>query len=145
MAGLGLEECMDIDFPSVAQNEEKVSIISSESRLPSTITATTASSSPLTDYYNSTSREQNSHARDPVCGLQGQSTPLAVQAPEPESTTAASRKRAREGEEVVEEVEKRGCEEGMSWWTCLMLGLDQDNTKPQAVRKTHQSYTSIRQ
>jgi hypothetical protein len=51
-----------------------------------------------------------------------------------------SRKRGREG--VGEgEVEKRGCEEGMSWWTCLMLGMNQENTKPQVVRKVHTTST----
>ena len=56
-------------------------------------------------------------------------------------TGAGGRKRGRENEnEEVERgdtVEKRGCEEGMSWWTCLMLGMDQENTKPQVVRKIH--------
>lgn len=52
-----------------------------------------------------------------------------------------SRKRGREGEGTKEEVEKRGCEEGMSWWTCLMLGMDQENTRPQVVRKLHTNNT----
>lgn len=64
-----------------------------------------------------------------------------------ESSSAGSRKRARESEVFAgegeggrggeREVEKRGCEEGMSWWTCLMLGMDQENTKPRIVRKLH--------
>lgn len=48
----------------------------------------------------------------------------------------SGKKRARESEEE-KEVEKRGCEEGMSWWTCLMLGMDQENTKPQVVKKLY--------
>ena len=57
--------------------------------------------------------------------------------------SSGSRKRGRESEEEVvvgggeKVVEKRGCEEGMSWWTCLMLGMDQENTKPRVVRKLH--------
>ena len=52
------------------------------------------------------------------------------------------RKRGREtcgGEERVVEVEKRGCTEGMSWWTCLMLDMNhEENTRAQvAVRKVH--------
>ena len=31
--------------------------------------------------------------------------------------------------------EKRGCAEGMSWWTCLLLGVDQSMTKQQVVTK----------
>lgn len=63
-----------------------------------------------------------------------------------EHPTGVRRKRGRESEEVVAEggggggervVEKRGCEEGMSWWTCLMLGMDQKNTKLRVVRKIH--------
>ena len=53
------------------------------------------------------------------------------------SQLGVTRKRGRDGEEVREEVEKRGCEEGMSWWTCLMLEMDQENTKSQVVRKVH--------
>lgn len=50
------------------------------------------------------------------------------------------RKRSREvcgGEERV--VEKRGCEEGMSWWTCMMLDMNHEEyTRAQvAVRKVH--------
>lgn len=51
-----------------------------------------------------------------------------------------SRKRGREIEEEEEssrEVEKRGCEEGMSWWTCLMLGISQERTQPQVVKKIY--------
>lgn len=50
----------------------------------------------------------------------------------------SSRKRGREGEENGHtEVEKRGCEEGMSWWTCLMLGVSQDNSRQQVVKKVY--------
>ena len=31
--------------------------------------------------------------------------------------------------------EKRGCAEGMSWWTCLLLGVDQSMTKQQVITK----------
>ena len=61
-----------------------------------------------------------------------------------EARSCVGRKRLREGGEELgrggggeREVEKRGCEEGMSWWTCLMLGMDQENTKPRVVRKVH--------
>ena len=48
--------------------------------------------------------------------------------------SGANRKRAREEEPGA--VEKRGCEEGMSWWTCLLLGVDPvERTKQQVVRK----------
>ena len=52
----------------------------------------------------------------------------------------STRKRGREEEEIrrTEVVEKRGCEEGgMSWWTCLMLGVSQENSKQQIVRKVY--------
>ena len=63
-------------------------------------------------------------------------------------TEPSSRKRGREEEglsaAVVDggatRVEKRGCEEGMSWWTCLMLGMDQENTQPQVVKKVYDNY-----
>lgn len=45
------------------------------------------------------------------------------------STAGAGRKRAREEEEGGTAVEKRGCEEGMSWWTCLMLGVSQESQR----------------
>ena len=48
-----------------------------------------------------------------------------------------SRKRTRDAEEESREIEKRGCEEGMSWWTCLLLGVSQDNTKPRVVKRAH--------
>ena len=57
-----------------------------------------------------------------------------------QSGCAKSRKRGREIEEEEEssrEVEKRGCEEGMSWWTCLMLGISQERTQPQVVKKIY--------
>lgn len=56
------------------------------------------------------------------------------------SNQCKSRKRGREIEEEEEssrEVEKRGCEEGMSWWTCLMLGISQERTQPQVVKKIY--------
>jgi len=31
--------------------------------------------------------------------------------------------------------EKRGCAEGMSWWTCLLLGVDQSMTRQQVISK----------
>ena len=49
----------------------------------------------------------------------------------------ASRKRGRFDEEEETEVEKRGCEEGMSWWTCLMLGMNQEHSRPQVVKKIY--------
>ena len=57
------------------------------------------------------------------------------------SSGPVSRKRTRPGEEEEErEVEKRGCEEGMSWWTCLMLGISQDNSRQQVVKKVHNQH-----
>lgn len=54
------------------------------------------------------------------------------------SNLSVSRKRNRSEEgEREDEIEKRGCEEGMSWWTCLMLGISQDNSRQQVVRKLH--------
>ena len=50
-------------------------------------------------------------------------------------TVSVSRKRCRPEEDEQTEVEKRGCEEGMSWWTCLMLGISQENSRSQAVKK----------
>ena len=56
-------------------------------------------------------------------------------------TQQGARKRVRGGEECEggreRVIEKRVCEEGMSWWTCLMLGMDQENTKAQVVRRFH--------
>ena len=51
------------------------------------------------------------------------------------------RKRGREAEEEESSkvVEKRGCEEGMSWWTCLMLGVSQERTQPQVVKKVYKN------
>ena len=51
------------------------------------------------------------------------------------------RKRGREAEEEESSkvVEKRGCEEGMSWWTCLMLGISQERTQPQVVKKVYKN------
>lgn len=57
------------------------------------------------------------------------------------SSNPVSRKRTRPGEEEEErEVEKRGCEEGMSWWTCLMLGISPDNSRQQVVKKVHNQH-----
>ena len=51
------------------------------------------------------------------------------------------RKRERQAEEGENEaVEKKAAEEGLSWWTCLMLGVGQERTKPQVVKKVHHNY-----
>ena len=63
--------------------------------------------------------------------------PLATASNCSPSSRGGVRKRVREGDSEEEVVEKRGCEEGMSWWMCLMLGMDQANTKPQVVKKIH--------
>ena len=56
------------------------------------------------------------------------------------TVSGANRKRARE-EEPGAAVEKRGCEEGMSWWTCLLLGVDPgERSQQQVVRKLHENY-----
>ncbi len=61
-----------------------------------------------------------------------------------DSSGSVSRKRTRseeaEGEGEGSGVEKRGCEEGMSWWTCLMLGISQDNSRQKVVRKLQNQY-----
>ena len=63
-----------------------------------------------------------------------------------DSSGSVSRKRTRteeeegEGEGEGREVEKRGCEEGMSWWTCLMLGVSQDNSRQQVIKKHHNQH-----
>ena len=46
------------------------------------------------------------------------------------------RKRARDEEGTTSTSDKRTVEEGMSWWTCLMLGLPYEYTKPHTVKKT---------
>lgn len=50
---------------------------------------------------------------------------------------ANSRKRSRTVEGERTEVEKRGCGEGMSWWTCLMLGISQENSRQQVVKRVN--------
>ena len=52
-------------------------------------------------------------------------------------TVSVTRKRCRAVEDEQTEVEKRGCEEGMSWWTCLMLGISQENSRSQVVKKIY--------
>lgn len=44
-----------------------------------------------------------------------------------------TRKRTREETDTL--IEKRGCDEGLSWWTCLLLDVSQENTNPRPVRK----------
>ncbi len=39
------------------------------------------------------------------------------------------------GNATAAQSEKRGCAEGLSWWTCLMLGVDQNMTQQQVVAK----------
>ena len=55
----------------------------------------------------------------------------------PHLLTTSSRKRTRAVEEERREIEKRGCEEGMSWWTCLMLDISQDNAEPQVIKRVY--------
>lgn len=72
------------------------------------------------------------------------STPSCQYSPEAQATSheqrqlqaeqSVSRKRARD-DQLDKVVEKRGCEEGWSWWTCLMLGVGQENTHQRAVKK----------
>lgn len=49
--------------------------------------------------------------------------------------TKLQRKRARDQEGTVASSDKRAVEEGMSWWTCLMLGLPYEYTKPHVIKK----------
>lgn len=51
--------------------------------------------------------------------------------------TKLQRKRARDQEGTVATSDKRTVEEGMSWWTCLMLGLPYEYTKPHVIKKTN--------
>ena len=53
--------------------------------------------------------------------------------------TKLQRKRARDQEGTTANSDKRTVEEGMSWWTCLMLGLPYEYTKPHVVKKTNSS------
>ena len=46
-----------------------------------------------------------------------------------------SRKRRPPGPSNVDE--KRGSEEGMSWWTCLLLGIPHDRSSPQHFPRTY--------
>lgn len=56
--------------------------------------------------------------------------------PESQEETKLQRKRTRDQEGTVATTDKRSVEEGMSWWTCLMLGLPYEYTKPHVVKKT---------
>ena len=51
--------------------------------------------------------------------------------------TKLKRKRSRDQEGTTATSDKRTVEEGMSWWTCLMLGLPYEYTKPHVVKKTN--------
>lgn len=55
--------------------------------------------------------------------------------------TKLQRKRARDQEGTAATSDKRAVEEGMSWWTCLMLGLPHEYTKPHVVKKTSKNST----
>lgn len=88
--------------------------------------------------FDSTSRLLSS-----ISTPQGDTCPQTTGAAGQQLAGGETRKRVREGEgkgEVEEVVEKRGCEEGMSWWTCLMLGMDQENARPRVVRKVHPNH-----
>lgn len=50
--------------------------------------------------------------------------------------TKLQRKRARDQQGTTTTSDKRTVEDGMSWWTCLMLGLPQEYTKPHVVKKS---------
>jgi len=48
------------------------------------------------------------------------------------------RKRSRnQDQQATATSDKRVVEEGMSWWTCLMLDLPYNHTKPHPVKKTN--------
>lgn len=53
--------------------------------------------------------------------------------------TKLQRKRVRDQEGADATSDKRTVEEGMSWWTCLMLGLPYEYTKPHITKKTSTS------
>jgi len=55
---------------------------------------------------------------------------------EDSAETKLQRKRARDQEGTTTTSDKRTVEDGMSWWTCLMLGLPHEYTKPHTVKKT---------
>ena len=46
-----------------------------------------------------------------------------------ESTAKLGTKRAREEGERQIVSDKRGCDEPMSWWTCLMLGVSSNRSR----------------
>ena len=52
------------------------------------------------------------------------------------SDTKILRKRTRTDDKVVE---KRGCEEDLSWWTRLMLGMCPNSSSLQPIHKTYPS------
>lgn len=60
-----------------------------------------------------------------------------MSAAEEPGETKLQRKRARDQEGTAATSDKRTVEEGMSWWTCLMLGLPYEHTKPHIVKKTN--------
>ena len=66
------------------------------------------------------------------CGPTEKTNKIQTQVKEIEKRQGG-RKRNREEGEFTRVVEKRGCAEGMSWWTCLMLGVSQEKTQPRVV------------
>ena len=50
--------------------------------------------------------------------------------PSSSSESGLGKKRTREeATEHIETTEKRGCDEPMSWWTCLMLGISSNKSR----------------
>lgn len=121
-AAKDVEEAMDTDFDGVNKPH---TIVSSVPRKENIIQGTHSNLYP---------ESQAPHGAGFGGTVVTEHSPLAQ---------GGARKRGHKCEEGEGEVvEKRGCEEGMSWWTCLMLGMDQQNTRPQIVRKSHTSTTT---
>lgn len=136
-------ESMEIDFPSSSFRESTVKTSCSSYCAPGQQGCSTSSSSAAAAAATGVLFPP---APAPLLPAQQQLSVTACASSGGESGT--TRKRVREVEEEEEGggggagasdrvVEKRGCEEGMSWWTCLMLGMDQEKARPQVVRKFH--------
>lgn len=92
-----------------------------------------SSTGPATIKHEQVSHGEQVHA---LTSTETRLYPNGVKGEFPE-TVSVSRKRCRSVEDKQTEVEKRGCEEGMSWWTCLLLGISQDNSRSQVVKKIY--------
>lgn len=62
------------------------------------------------------------------------------------STELGSKRKLETEESSIDNGEKQVVKEGMSWWTCFMLGMPHEQSKPHGVRitekKAHGDYVS---